>query len=88
MEAVTGFIFLGSKITEDGVCRHETQTHLLLGRKAMTNTDSALKNRDSTLSTKVHIGKAMVFPVVMNGYESWTTMKAEREIVDALELWC
>ena len=88
MEAVTGFIFLGSKITEDGDCRHETQTHLLLGRKAMTNTDSALKNRDSTLSTKVHIGKAMVFPVVMNGYESWTTVKAGREIVDALELWC
>ena len=82
------FIFLGSKITEDGDCRHETQTHLLLGRKAMTNTDSALKNRDSTLSTKVHIGKAMVFPVVMNGYESWTTVKAGREIVDALELWC
>ena len=85
---MTGFIFLGSKITEDGDCRHETQTHLLLGRKAMTNTDSALKNRDSTLSTKVHIGKAMVFPVVMNGYESWTTVKAGREIVDALELWC
>ena len=85
---ITDFIFLGSKITVDSDCSHEIKRLLLFVRKAMTNTDSALKNRDSTLSTKVHIGKAMVFPVVMNGYESWTTMKAEREIVDALELWC
>ena len=88
METVEDFIFLGSKITVDGDCSHEIKRHLLLGRKAMTNTDSALKNRDSTLPTKVHIVKAMVFPVVMNGYESWTTKKAEREIADALELWC
>ena len=85
---MTDYFFLGLKITLDSDSNHEIKRCLLLGRKAMTNTDSALKNRDSTLSTKVHIGKAMVFPVVMNGYESWTTMKAEREIVDALELWC
>ena len=88
VEAVTGFIFLGSKITVDGDCRHEIQTHSLLGRKAMTNPDNALKNRDSTLPTKVHIVTAMTFPVVMNRCESWTTKRAERGIVDALELWC
>ena len=87
MEAVTGFIFLGSKITVDGDCCHEIQTHLLLGRKAMTNPDSTLNNRDSTLPTKVHIVTAMVFPVVMDRCESWTTKRAERGIADALELW-
>ena len=77
METVTDFIFLGSKITADGDCSHELQRHLLLGRKAMTNLDSILKSRDITLPTKVHLVKAMVFPVVMYGYESWTIKKAE-----------
>ena len=77
METVTDFIFLGSKITADGNCSHETERHLLLGRKAMTNLDSILKTRDITLPTKVHLVKAMVFPVVMYGCESWTIKKAE-----------
>ena len=77
METVTGFIFLGSKITADGDCSHEIKRHLLLGRKAMTNLGSILKSRDITLLTKVHLDKAMVFPVVMYGCESWTIKKAE-----------
>ena len=77
MEIVTDFIFLGSKITVDGDCSHEIKRHLLLGRKVMTNLDSILKNRDITLPTKVHLVKAMVFPVVMYGCESWTIRKAE-----------
>ena len=87
METVTYFIFLGSQITADGDCSHEIKRHLLLGRKAMTNLDSILKSRDITLSTKVHIVKAMVFPVIMYGCESWTTKKAERRRKDAFELW-
>ena len=78
METVTDFIFLGSKITADGDCSHETKRHLLLGRKAMTNLDSRLKSRDSILPTKFHLVKAIVFPVVMYGYKSWTVKKAER----------
>ena len=78
METVTDFIFLGSKITGDGDCRHEIKRRLLLGRKVMTNLDSRFKNRDITLPTKVHLVKAMVFPVVMYGCESWTVKKAER----------
>ena len=78
VETVTGFIFLGSKITADGDCSHEIKRHLLLGRKAMTNLDSVLKSRDITLLTKVHLIKTMVFPVVMYGCESWTIKKAER----------
>ena len=77
VETVSDFIFLGSKITADGDCSHEIKRHLLLGRKAMTNLDSVLKSRDITLSTKVHLVKAMVFLVVMYGYESWTIKKAE-----------
>ena len=77
METLTDFIFLGSKITADGDCRHEIQRHLLLGRKAITNLDSILKSRDITLPTKVCIVKAMVFPVAMYGYESWTIKKSE-----------
>ena len=77
LETVADFIFLGSKITADGDCSHEIKTHLLLGRKVMTNLDSILKSRDITLSTKVHLVKAMVFPVVMYGCESWTIKKAE-----------
>ena len=77
METVTDFIFLGSKITADCDCSHEIKRHLLLGRKVMTNLDSMLKSRDITLPTKVHLVKAMVFPVVMYGCESWTTKKAE-----------
>ena len=77
METVTDFIFLGSKITEDGDCNHEVRRHLLLGRKAMTNLESILKSRHITLLTKVHLVKAMVFPVVMYGCESWTIKKAE-----------
>ena len=77
METVTDFIFLGSKITADGNCSHETERHLLLGRKAMTNLHNILKSRDITLATKVHLVKAMVFPVVMYGCESWTIKKAE-----------
>ena len=81
------FIFLGSKITADGDCSHEIKRCLLLGRKAMTNLDSILKSRDITLPTKVHLVKAMVFPVVMYGCESWTIKKAEHRRIDALELW-
>ena len=78
IETVTDFIFLGSRITEDGNCSHEIQRRLLLGRKATTNLDSILKNRDITLPTKIHLVKAMVFPVVMYGCESWTIKRAER----------
>ena len=88
METVTDFIFLGSKITADGDCSHEIKRLLLLGRKAMTNLDSILKSRDITLPTKVHLIKALVFPVVMYGYESWTIKKAEHKRIDAFELWC
>ena len=88
METVSNFIFLGSKITADGDCSHEIKRHLLFGRKAMTNLDSILKSRDITLPTKVHIVKAMVFPVVMYGCESWTVKKAERQRTGAFELWC
>ena len=88
MEAVTDFIFLGSKITADGDCSHEIKRCLLLGRKAMTDLDSRLKSRDITLSTKVHLVKVMVFPVVMYGCESWTITKAECPRFDAFELWC
>ena len=88
MEAVADFIFLGSKITADGDGRHEIKRHLLLGRKATTNLDSIIKSRDITLPTKVCPVKAMVFPVVMYGCESWTMKKAERRRIDAFELWC
>ena len=88
METVTDFIFLGSKITADGDCRHEIKRCLLLGRKAITNIDSILKSRDITLPTKVCIVKAMVFPVVMYGYEGWTIKKAAHQRIDAFELWC
>ena len=88
METVTDFIFLGSKTTADADCRHNIKEHLLLGRKAMTNLDSILKIRDITLLTKVHLVKAMVFPVVMYGCESWTVMKAEAQRIDAFEVWC
>ena len=87
-ETVADFIFLGSKITADGDCSHEIKRRLLLGRKVMTNLDIILKSRDVTLPTKVHIVKAMVFPVVMYGGESWTVKKAERQRTDAFELWC
>ena len=87
-ETVADFIFLGSKITADGDCSHEIKRRLLLGRKVMTNLDSILKSRDNTLPTKVHLVKAMVFPVVMYGCESWTVKKAERQRIDAFELWC
>ena len=86
VETVSDFIFGGSKITADGDCSHEIKSHLLLGRKVMTNPDSILKSRDITLSTKVHLVKAMVFPVVMYGCESWTVKKAERRRIDAFEL--
>ena len=88
METVTDFIFLGSKITADGDCNHEIKRHLLLGRKAMINLDSILKSRDITLSTKVCLVNAMVFPVAMYGCESWTIKKAECRRTDAFELWC
>ena len=88
IKAVTDFIFLGSKITADIDCSHEIKRHLLLGRKAMTNLDSILKSRDITLSTKVHLLKDMVFPVVMYGCESWTIKKAKHWRIDAFELWC
>ena len=87
METVTDFIFLGSKITADGDCSHDIKRHLLLGRKAMTNLDSILKSRDITLPTKIHLVKAMVFPVVMYGCESWIIKKAECQKIDAFELW-
>ena len=88
MEAVRDFIFLGSKITAYGDCSCEIKRHLLLGRKAMTNLDSTLKSRDVILPTNVHIVKAMVFPVVMYGHESWTIKKVEHRKIDAFELWC
>ena len=88
VETVSDFIFLGSKITADGNCSHENKRRLLLGRKAMTNLDSILKSRDITLLTKVHLVKAMVFPVVVYGCESWTIKKAERQRIDTFELWC
>ena len=87
METVTDFIFLGYKTTADGDCSNEIR-HLLLGRKAMTNLDSILKSRDITLPTEVHLVKAMVFPVVMYGYESWTIKKAEHRRINGFELWC
>ena len=87
VETVSDFIFLCSKITADGDCSHEIKRRLLLGRKVMTNLDSIFKSRD-TLPTKVHLGKAMVFPVVMYGCESWTVKKAEPQRIDAFELWC
>ena len=87
-ETVRDFIFWGSKITADSDCSHEIKRHLFLGRKVMTNLDSILKSRDITLPTKVHIVKAMVFPVVMYGCESWTVKKAECRRIDAFELWC
>ena len=88
METVRGFIFLGSKITADADCSHEIKRRLLLGRKVMTNLDSIFKSRDIILLTKVHLGKAMVFPAVMYGCESWTIKKAEHRRIDASELWC
>ena len=88
METVTVFIFLGSRITADGDCSHEMKRRLRLGKKAMTNLDSILKRRDITLPTKVHLVKAMVFPVVMYGCENWTTKKAEHQRIDAFKLWC
>ena len=88
METVTDFIFLGSKVTADRDGNHEIKRHLLLESKAMTNLDSILKNRGITLATKVHLVKAMVFPVVMYGWESWTLKKAEHQRIDAFELWC
>ena len=88
METVRDFIFLGSKITADGDCSHEIKRCLLLGIKAMTNLDSILKSRDITLPTEIYIVKAMVFPVVMYGCESWTIKKAEDQRTDAFELWC
>ena len=88
VETVSDFIFRGSKITADGDCSHEIKRRLVLGRKVMTNLDSIFKSRDITLPTKVHLVKAMVFPVVMNGCESWTIKKAEHQRIDAFELWC
>ena len=88
METVADFIFLGSKITTDGYCSHEIKICLLLGRKVMTNLDSILKSRDITLPIKVRLVKAMVFPVVTYGCESWTIKKAELQRFDAFELWC
>ena len=87
-ETVADFIFGGSKITADGDCSHEIKRRLLLGRKVMTNLDNILKSRDITLPTKVHLVKAMVFPVVMYGCESWTVKKTECQRIDAFELWC
>ena len=88
VEAVTDFIFLGSKITADGDYNHEIKRHLLPGRKALTNLDSILEKNNITLPTKVCLVKAMVFPVVMYGCESWPIRKAKRQIIDAFELWC
>ena len=87
VETVSDFMFLGSKITEDGDCSHEIKRRLLFGRKVMTNLDSIFKSRDITLSTKIHLVKAMIFPVVMYGCESWTIKKAEHWKIDAFELW-
>ena len=88
VDTVSDFIFLSSKITADGDCSHEIKRWSLLGRRVMTNLDSIFKSRDITLPTKVHLVKAMVFPVVMYGCESWTIKKAERRRIDAFELWC
>ena len=88
MKTVTGFIFLGSKSTADSDCSHEIKRHLFLGRKAMTNLDNILKNRDISLLTKVRLVKALVFPVVVYGCDSWTIKKAECQKIDAFELWC
>ena len=88
VETMSYFIFGGSKITSDGDCSHEIKRRLLLGRKVMTNPDSIFKTRDITLPTKIHLVKAMVFPVVLYGCESWTVKKAERQRIDAFELWC
>ena len=88
VETVSDFIFVGSKITADGDCSHEIKRRLLLGRKVMTNLNGILKSRDITLSTKVCLVKAMVFPMVMYGCESWTVQKAEPQRIDAFELWC
>ena len=88
VETVSDFILGGSKISADGGCSHEIKRHLLLGRKVLTNLDSILKSRDIPLPTKVHLVKAMDFPVVMYGCESWTVNKAERRKIDAFELWC
>ena len=88
MEIVTDFIFFGSKITMDGNCSHEIQGRLLLGRKTMTNLDSLLKSRDITLLTRVCVVKAMIFPIVMYGCESWTIKESEHQIIDTFELWC
>ena len=88
METVTNFIFLGSKITAVGDCSHEIKRHLLLGRTAITNLDSILKSRDYTLPTKVCLVKVMIFPVVMYGCESWTIKNAERQRINAFEMWC
>ena len=88
VETVSDYIFLGSKITADGDCSHEIKRCLLLGRKVMTNLDSIFKSRDITLPTKVRLVKAIVFPVVMYGFESWTVKKAEPQRIDAFELWC
>ena len=88
METVSDFICFGSRITVDGDYSHEIKRRLLLGRKVMTNLDSIFKSRDITLPTKAHLVKAMVFPVVMYGCESWTVKKAERQRIDAFELWC
>ena len=88
VEIVADFIFLGSKIAADGDCSHEIKRHLLLGRKVMTSLDNIFKSRDITLPTKVCLVKAVVFPVVMYGCESWTVKKAERRRIDASELWC
>ena len=88
VETVAEFIFLGSKITADGDCSHEIKRHLILGRKVMTNLDSVLKSKDTTLPTKVHLVKAMVFPVAMYACEGWTVKKAEHRRTDAFELWC
>ena len=88
VETVPDFMFLGSKITADGDCSHEIKRHLLLGRKVMTNLNSVLKSRNITLPTRVHIVKAMAFPVVVYGCESWTIKEVERRKIDAFELWC
>ena len=88
METVTDFIILGSQITTDGDCSHELKRRLLLGRKSMTSLDSVLESRDIALTTKIHIVKAMVFPVVMYGCENWTIKKAEHQRIDAFALWC
>ena len=88
VETVSDFIFLGSKITADGDCRHENKRCLLLGRKVMANLDSILKSRDITLPKKVHLVKALVFPIVIYGYESWTIKETEHQRTDAFELWC